>query len=361
MTTNTNSRLVYWAGVASVFYFSGLVAQPIYLIGPFVIILSFLYVFSDKVRFPNLFLIGFFAVIVLSVILIVLQGIVGANTGVLWNFSLCLLLYIGVFFLSYKDTAERKIFIIKKIAWLIIIYSLIDGVWRFFHPNMEQAFPGNPYFYRFKDNSLMFEDSNFVGVALAVSYGALKYIKTQFHVRIKLITFFLYLATVMTFSRASVISLLAVEFFVLFWRFNKFNKIIIVGVFVFLISISMHYLMEDGSFRTKFYIIDLFIDGFNKLSIENQMLGVGLGNSLEHIGIGAHSVVVIYGLELGWFGTFLQLLLLLFITFISRGTVWFVYFPYYINGFSLLPIAIPVMFFFSAMITSLSQNKDVYD
>ena len=95
---------------------------------------------------------------------------------------------------------------------------------------------------------------------------------------------------------------------------------------------------------------------YPKLSLENKLFGVGLGNSFEHLGIGAHSVIVVYGFELGWIGTIAQLWILLFMIIASRGTVIFVLFPYYVNGFSLTAIAIPLLFFFSAIITVISSK-----
>lgn len=349
-------HLVLWCGIGCVFYIYGLLIQPVYLIGPVSIVLAFIYSIANRVGYERRITSSIGFILTLIILLILIQVIVKANIGVLWNFALCLFIYVAMILVSIRLSFNECVRIIVKVTWLLAAYAIIDGCWRLLHPNPEQIFPGNPFFYRFKDNSLMFEDSNFVGAVLVVAYGALKYISTEFKLRNKMLFIFLWLATVLTYSRASIISLIAIEFFCLFWRFNKLNKIIIIAIFVSVFAYSFSFLFEDGSFRTKFYIIDLFMNTYPTLSLENKLFGVGLGNSFEHLGIGAHSVIVVYGFELGWIGTLAQLFILVFMIIASRGAVLFVLFPYYVNGFSLTAIAIPLLFFLSALITVISSK-----
>lgn len=354
MISMTTRQLILWTGLACVFYFYGLLVQPIYIIGPICIVSALFFSIKNTFKYPPLFVINLFMVMLCSFFITIIQIYQTANVGVLWNYSLCLFLYVALTLIAGTLNYNVAIDILIKVCWAIIIYSIIDGVWRLLHPNPDQIFPGNPFFYRFKDNSLMFEDSNFVGAALAVTYGAIKYLKYEFSVKTKKLTLLLYVATILTFSRASLISIFALEFFVIFWRCNKFNKIIIAIVCASVIMFSINYLLQDGSFRTKFYIIGLFMDDYLQLSLEEKLLGVGLGNSFEYLGIGAHSVLVVYGFELGWIGTILQLFILILMTVMSRGTIWFVFIAYYINGFSLTAIAIPLLFFYAALIACLS-------
>lgn len=354
MTYLTVRQITLWTGLACVFYFYGLIAQPIYIMGPICIAVALLFTIKNSIRYRPFFIANLFLILLCSIIITIIQIYGNANVGVLWNYSLCLFIYVAIALMGGVLKNNIAIDIIIKVSWTIVLYSLVDGVWRLFHPNPDQIFAGNPFFYRFKDNSLMFEDSNFVGAALVVTYGAIKYIKYQFFIKTKKITLLLYLAMFLTFSRASLISIVALELFVLFLKCNRFVKVVVAVITLFLIMFSVSYLLQDGSFRTKFYIINLFLENYLQLSFEDKLLGVGLGNSFEYLGIGAHSVLVVYGFELGWLGTILQLLILLLMTIISRGKIWFVYFAYYVNGFSLTAIAIPLLFFYAALISCLS-------
>lgn len=349
-------RLVYLCGVGTVIYIYGLLVQPIYLLGPASIFLAFIYSIGDRIKYDERVISSLIIVAFLTLILVTIQIIVKANVGVLWNFALCLFIYLSITLISAKLSYEQCVKVIITITWILAIYALVDGVWRLLHPNPEQIFEGNPFFYRFKDNSLMFEDSNFVGAALVVAYGAIRYLGTELNIRQKKLGLLIFISTVLTFSRASIIALVAVEFFCLFWRFNKIFKIMIIVLFIAILMYSFNFLIEDGSFRSKFYIIDLFMNAYPKLSLENKLFGVGLGNSFEFLGIGAHSVIVVYGFELGLLGTLIQLLIVIFMLIASRGTALFVLFPYYINGFSLTAIAIPSLFFFIGIITIITSK-----
>lgn len=349
-------RLVYFCGVGTVIYIYGLLVQPIYLLGPTSIFLAFIYSIGDRIKYDERVISSLTIISLLTVVLVTIQIVIKANIGVLWNFALCLFIYLSITLISAKLNYKQCVNIIIRITWIIAIYALIDGVWRLLHPNPEQIFEGNPFFYRFKDNSLMFEDSNFVGATLVVAYGAIRYLATELNIRQKKLGLLIFISTVLTFSRASIIALVAVEFFCLFWRFNKILKILIIIFFITILMYSFNFLFEDGSFRTKFYIIDLFLNAYPKLSLENKLFGVGLGNSFEFLGIGAHSVIVVYGFELGLVGTLIQLLIVIFMVIASRGRALFVLFPYYINGFSLTAIAIPSLFFFIGIITIITSK-----
>ncbi|HBC6021908.1 TPA: hypothetical protein KEW63_002429 [Proteus mirabilis] len=351
-------QLILITGISTVCYFYGLILQPIYLLGPIYIGLSILYSIKNIVTYEKRIIISIFFISLLTIGIIFTQILVKANNGVLWNFSLCLIIYISTILISPLVDKKKCSKIIIKIIWFLVIYALFDGIWRFLHPNPDQIFTGNPYFYRFKDNSLMFEDSNFVGATLVVAYGALRYLHFQFKQKCMILYILLYLATFITFSRASIISLVALEFFCLFWRLNKFNKIIVIVIVIAIVILylSLNILFEDGSFRSKFYIIDLFIKNFPTLPLQNKLLGIGLGNSFEKIGIGAHTVIIVYCFELGIIGTLFQLLIILLMVFASRGTVLFLLVPYYINSFSLTAIAIPILFLFSGLVTVISSK-----
>jgi len=352
------NAVLYIGGLASILYFYGALIQPIYLLFPVMTAYS-LMLFTGIQKYPLKVAISYFLLMTLTLTLLLLQLVVHANPGVLFNFTLCLFCLFSVGLITWNMPQHKLIKLLIFMIKVIILYSLIDGVWRLLHPNPEQIFPGNPFFYRYKDNSLMFEDSNFVGALLAVTYGCYSFLRYKFGYQNRSIIFFIYLAAILTFSRASIIAMIALEGYKVYIRLKPTWRAICIIAFLSVLGSVYGYLVQDGSFRTKFYIIDLFLQYYPKVSDEHKLLGIGLGNTFDYLGIGAHSILVVYAFELGVLGSILQLLIFTIVILLSRKNALFILIPYAVNGFSLTAIAIPAMFIFLAFITSLSfENRN---
>ena len=78
-------------GVASVFYIRGLIPQPIYLIGPLCIIFSIYYTIHTGIQYRKNIAISLLLILFILCNIIFLQIYVDANSGVIWNYSLCIL------------------------------------------------------------------------------------------------------------------------------------------------------------------------------------------------------------------------------------------------------------------------------
>ncbi|MGU5592808.1 hypothetical protein ACV1C6_05490 [Aeromonas sanarellii] len=251
--------------------------------------------------------------------------------------------------------------IIKKVSWIAVTYAFVDAMWRFAHPDYTQIFDGNPVFYRYKNNSLMFEDSNFVGVMLVCINGILFSTINRFQELDKKLAFMIFIAILLTFSRGSIFSVLFTYF--LFFMLNARLSLRIVVILFFVISFSTIFtvLYEDGSFRSKFFIINLFGDYYPRLDIMSKLLGVGLGNTANFLGIGAHNIFVVGAFELGLLGSFLYLLCCISLVLLGGQSVLYLILPYFVNGFSLTSTSVPILFLFMGVLLSVREKNKVHE
>lgn len=353
------SSFLFLMAISSVLYVYGLPFQPVYIIS----ILFLIFLIKD-------FLTAHFNISIQSIFLfilfyvfanIALQMYFSAPLGGVVNYSMCWLLVIVGFHLS-RGIKEYEIQdIINKVAWGAVVYSLVDALWRFKHPNMDQVFDGNPFFYQYKDNSLMFEDSNFVGLML-VCINGIMFAGADFYKRAnKVLVLMIFIATIFTFSRGSIIAVLFTYLLWFFFNSKVFFKFLILICLTVTISIIISFLLEDGSFRSKFFILELFEQHYNDLDLINKLLGVGLGNTVNYLGIGAHNIIVVGGFELGIIGSLAFLYFLYaFYMIIGRPALYMIL-PYFLNGFSLTSTSVPILFLFFGvfMCVQLFNRSDI--
>lgn len=260
------------------------------------------------------------------------------------------------FFITYKLFRKRLIKRSYLYAVFIMYASLfiIDGMWRLANPeleNIERLQELGIGFQIYKTNSLMYQDSNFVGLqAVFIMSCFLFFIGVNTKKDVVILSL-LILSIILTYSRSAVIGCLIS----LFFYFIRNRKLLKISLFLlapfliaFLVSVGFSEFSDDLSFNSKIYILEQAYNYLWTLDLMDLLFGVGLGNSKEHIGIGSHMLLLTLFLELGLIS------LILFLIFISwlyiRLGYAFLYsvFPYIIISFSLGTTAIPYFFSFCA-------------
>ncbi|WP_370598284.1 hypothetical protein NMD15_00550 [Plesiomonas shigelloides] len=348
-------RALLIAGIASVLYIRGLPIQVIYVLWPVLLFLSLQFIFSHKI---NIRIQGLFVFLLLYIFVsAALQIYLGAHSGSVLNFSLSWSMLIVGFCLSYGLSFDSIDSIFSRIGWFSVFYALLDAVWRFLHPDLSQIFDGNALFYRFKSNSLMFEDSNFVGVMLVCVNSMLLVICELKNKKNIYLLGMLFMAIILTFSRASIMAALFTYGVMFFYNSRRSIKFftLISGVMLSFYFFSLLY--ADGSFRSKFYIIDSFESVFYTFDFIRKLIGVGLGNTFEFLGIGAHSIVVVGFFELGAFCFLIYLLIVLLLISLCGISQVYLFVPYLLNGFSLTSTSVPILFLSSGVVLSIYYGK----
>jgi len=254
---------------------------------------------------------------------------------------------------------------------IFLIYGLIfiiDGLWRLNHPyldNVEKLDALGIGFQIYKVNSLMYLDSNFVGLEavfiLSVMVYLLRDLKFSGYYLFKYIVVVSCLITgvLLTFSRAAVIAMIILFVMNLLLSNRKLALLSFFFVPVFLlimVEAVLRRFEDDISFASKFHIISYTFDYISNASFMNLLFGVGIGNAVDAIGMGAHNLVVTFFIESGILGLTLFIILILVNCYYLKLDAFIVVMPFLIAAMSLGTTAIPYFFTFS-FVCALYKSK----
>lgn len=256
-----------------------------------------------------------------------------------------------------------------SISWAFVLSSLgvtaIESAYRLTHPDLgfleetsQRDDAEDLAFYALKFNSLMYIDSNFVGLQLAVLFGFLLGLQRMgVHVsrRWQVATFVL---TVATLSRASIFAILFVIGIEVYRRVVKgiVLKFLASVVAVAAVLGAFYAVQNDTSFATKFDILHRFIAYLGRADEVRLLFGLGAGHAKHALAIGAHNLVVTYVVELG-----LVLTVVLFGYWMVMAwnvpATRYMLLAWLVNGFSLTTLAVPYMYASAALLMLLNRTS----
>lgn len=339
---------VKWPGIIWL-YFSGLYltklmpVSPVQLIYSIVLLVTFLLLLR-KDKFLTGYIVLFPLVGCVYFLTLFVSSPPAAVLNILITFSAPLLVY--CYF-------RNKVMSIKILNRYFLFYSIIfifDGVWRFLHPaemDLERLAELGVTFQIYKFNTFMYMDSNFVGLQAVCTFSFMCWFifnGIQFN---KIIPTLLFVAVLFSLSRAAILAM----FIAIFLTFILKRKVPIVFINLVLLIITIcvgfavfYFFSSDVSFLSKFHIIEVTGKYLSESDLISLMFGVGLGNSEEVLGMGAHNLFVAFIVETGMvgFGLFFTLLVYWF-CILKRG--WFILvFPTVLAGMSLGTSALPYLF-----------------
>lgn len=358
--------------IASGLYLSGITPlSPIYFIFGLAIIF---YCFKLLLRFEihlnglsffNLF-ICFFSIFI--------QLIVIPNTRIPNTIGLALpYMFYFICFQCLNTLTKKEI--MNLCAYMVLTHVIlisIDAVIRLANPNVyaTNIYSGHTresgLAYMFKYNSIMYPDSNFVGVQVCLTYFFTVYlIKENLLVSwAKNLKHILFILVILSTSRSAIITtfLYTLIFNKISFpiQLNKKQILWLSGIVVFLIISSVFILSlikNDESFNSKFMILYLANDFLKSIPISSIFFGIGMGNTFSFIGIGAHNLLVTLTLETGLFGLILFMTSMYYSIKKTNGKALYVLFPLFTMGFSFVSLALPFLFTFLAIIYVVENNK----
>lgn len=229
----------------------------------------------------------------------------------------------------------------------LIIFLILDLISRLINTG---SFSIN--FYNYKHGWFYF-DSNFTGLVIALFLMFAVFLKKNKKYYLSQFKFFvLFLLLLSTFSRASIFSFI-VSYLVLKYAgrymvgFASILLILFIYIFYNMVNryISGESFVEiDGSFNSKFYLINLAIENYDKLDLTSKLFGIGLANFSYYADIFAHNMLVTLVYEFGIIGTSLFLLFLYGMYIRIGKDVLYLYIPLLIGGFSLFSAYMPFFF-----------------
>ncbi|MGY0149803.1 O112ac family O-antigen polymerase [Edwardsiella tarda] len=215
--------------------------------------------------------------------------------------------------------------IIRYTVYLSLCAVVYDTIYRYVYPSQDYisvvtaAGRDDLIFYAYK-YSLLFQDSNFVGLFLISIYFLVRENKVIFK-HYYLLVFIIFALTVLTISRAAIAALIFVEAIRTFFgtKISIHAKItlIILSMLPFLyLLIDVSEQFNDASFESKFYLMHKFYTTMINRDVIELLFGWGLDKTREHWDIAAHSFFNTLILETGVVGfliilsTFIYALLL---------------------------------------------------
>ena len=256
-------------------------------------------------------------------------------------------------------TEDCFIKVLKRYFLFTDLFLFADLLFRFV--NRTNDFSGILFFYNFKKNGMMFQDSNFSAFLGMINFGAKLYFKTKTKLKFfSGITFFL---TFLNLSRASWIGLILSAIIYIFLKVSPKTKIklIITGT-VFTACICLYVLnktINDYSFLTKFEIFNATFNSVRNSNVFNLLFGYGVESSKDvlNIGFSAHNYFSRSLVETGLIGILLYFVLFIVCIFISNGYVLIILLPYLIAGLSMCPSCCPYFFAMIACIIKFESNE----
>ncbi|EFK3961998.1 O37 family O-antigen polymerase [Escherichia coli] len=284
-------------------------------------------------------------------------------------FYSCLIL-IPLLVSTFKSSTSKSNILLVSYIILIIYYSFETFI-RITNPDYSHLPKTGDdgitsTFYIYKINSIAFEDSNFVSVILVVYYISLRSTALYSDIKVKYslgLNIGLLTLILLTFSRSAYIGVLIFECMVLFF-FKPDVNMKLRGLLVSIIlvggGICAHLIIEkiasDPSFISKFYIVDLTVKYLSHASTLDILFGIGFGNAINVLGMGAHNIFIAIFIENGLIGTLLYLYILIMLSIRYKLTMLLII-PISIMGLSFSQIAMPYFYVVIAWLIFVNEDR----
>ncbi|HFI5864824.1 TPA: O48 family O-antigen polymerase [Escherichia coli] len=326
--------------------------SPVY----FIFILSMILVFLTNVSCRK-WDVSFFTLISLIISLLSTFLFINSHFSLVINLCMVLLSPMLVDF-YYKGRSITK----RNLLNVFLFYSfvfILDGFWRIQHPylaNVDKLEELGIGFQIYKVNSLMYADSNFVGLEAVFILSCFLYffrdikIVGLLRVRYFLVFCALFVGVVLTFSRAAIIAMILLFVLSVLMknkRIKAFSYMLMPVLLIVLSWFVFKKFTDDISFESKFDLIRYSLEYIKNNNVEVILLGVGLGNAVDVIGMGAHNLFLTFLIETGMIGLFLFLVLLCIMCIYLKEDAIVIVLPFLIVSMSLGTTAIPYFFTFT--------------
>jgi len=284
-----------------------------------------------------------------------------SNFNILIGFSLSLIIF--PLLVNRLDRCKDQHILqgSRFLIWSSIALFVTDAIQRVLHPDFSQILKGsgeeNPWLNAYKTNGIMYIDSNFVGLHAAILFGFTCYLAIYYKRSFKLEKWALLLMALLSFSRASLVAIIATYLY----ANRKSRRLITAYSVIIALAIplwGLAFLAKDDSFLSKGQIMSEAINYMFRANGLDMVLGAGFNRTVDVLGIGAHSLLVMFFVERGVLGMILI------------GTLWgilvrrfgeaalFPLIPYWVNGFSLTSHSVPFLYASLAVTIALARRRE---
>lgn len=268
-------------------------------------------------------------------------------------------IFIGVCCFYYISYIQK----IKMIKIYFIISSLLLFVDFLFRVKLRNdRYIGLQFFYNFKNNGLMFQDSNFSGFLAMINLSFALYLtnrKILVFSRIKKILLFLLMFVNM--SRAAILGSLVILLYSFYiTKKQKTRMCLLFFLFIILmilIPFLLMYFFQDDSFMTKIAIFQDTKKYFETVSFKQLLFGNGLFTSPDYLGRSGHNYISQTIIEQGMLLFMIQISIMIKFLIASKKMCLYTIIPYLIAGLSCAPLQISYFFVINSLIISLERDN----
>lgn len=368
MPAHQNMKLAI-ASTAMLAIFSGtyitkLPVSPVYFFSALGVVFFLISLSSLRVKAPANAWYEFLLVSLAMATIGLMQIDLGGNFSNIANLALGPLILVSLLVIGSKLSKSSLLIISNWHIGTSIALIAIECAYRIANPDYDYlanafAIRGNIddiAFYAYKFNSIMYIDSNFVGLQLAILFAFICVINEKYQKVSLWVYMCVIVLTALTLSRASLVTLVVLYVTLKFHRASILCRVTIMLISIITFGVTLYIVAEDASFLSKFEILFLFKNYLDYATINELLFGVGAGQASNMLGIGAHNILVTYWVEIGLIGSILFFFYWSWMVY-KAPAVLFLLTAWVVNGFSLTTLAIPYLYVAAGMLRLLQCKK----
>lgn len=266
------------------------------------------------------------------------------------------------FITAFQDRISIRMIqiLIRSFLGINAAFIILETAIRILFPDLDHLKGINPmsagslWFYVYKMNSILYLDSNFTAIQVLSGLSLAVFARMFFRGFSSFWMILFYILLILTLSRATILAGTMVLLFLLVpRRYRLFSALmaIIGGI------ITLLYFQNDPSFHTKFEIFSLTWNYLKDASPFQIIFGAGWSQAVEHLGMGAHTLISTYLIEGG--SIFFILMTWFWLANIKASRKWslLLLIPFWIAGLSFAFTA-PFVFVVLALIQVSVYQKE---
>ncbi len=346
------------------YYITKLPLSPIYVSLALTLYLTFFILLYrrgfrlDRTAMYAIFFIGY-----IGITQLLIPGLLRSSINVVMSFFY----FVFTLYVLHSLSVAEVVKLARRSIQLSIPLLVYEAYYRLSHPifivgKFDFSQSENKFFYPYKFNSVMYADSNFVGVFIVVLFGLAEYLKYHQGQKMKVERWLLFLLVLATISRAAIMVVIFCGFVNLLWNKRgliKFRIPILIALSVGLVCLVGSIFAQDESMMVKFNLLPHIMQYLSNSNLTTIAFGYGLGKSEFAMGtlLSAHDVVFQNLIEIGVVGLLLLLGFWISVMMKTRGEAGYVLSPFVLVALSATVHAAPYFYSALAIICWLRSRK----
>lgn len=282
------------------------------------------------------------------------------------NVAMSFFYFVFTLYVIQTLSVDEVVKLTCRMIQLSIPLLVYEAYYRLSHPifivgKFDFSQSENKFFYPYKFNSVMYADSNFVGVFIVVLFGLAEYLRYHQRQKMRVERWILFMLTLATISRAAIMVVIFCGVINLLWNKRKLIRYrvpMLLALSVGLVCLVGTIFSGDESMMVKFNLLPHIMQYLSNSDLATVAFGYGLGKSELAMGtlLSAHDIVFQNLIEIGALGLLLLLGFWISVLKKTRGEAGYVLFPFFLVALSATVHAAPYLYSALAIIVWLKTK-----